>query len=331
MALLYIDGFDAGDPQIKNWSGSVSTANSAPAPRFGTGRYATTGSLFQRQITASAQVFVGVSMGASTVTGIVCPYVTLFSDTGTTQHLTVGFSGTSLQLIRGGLAGTVLASYSGVFLSSTFYSIEVSATIADAGGTAVVRLNGVPVINFTGDTKNGGTNTTIDAVGCGVASGVTGLFDDLYICDALGSAPHNTFLGDVRVYTNTPSGAGTSTQFTPSSGANYTTVDELPYSATDYNTGTTPGLKDTYAMSDLPANVSTIFGVQTNVIAKKTDAGSIAVRPVIRSGGTDYSGSSVAMGATDVTVSDIRSLDPATSAAWTAANVNNLEGGMEIV
>lgn len=330
MALLFMDGFDAGDPQIKNWSGTVTTANSSPNPRFSVGRYAATTGLFQRTITPSAEIIVGVSMGASLVTGVVCPYITFFGDSGATQHITVGFSGTVLQVMRGGLAGTVLASYSSIFLSATFYHIEISVTIADAGGSVVVRSNGVTVISFSGDTKNGGTGTNIDAVGCGVASGVTGLFDDIYICDTTGSAPYNAFLGDVRVHTMSPSAAGTTTQFTPSSGANYTTVDELPYSATDYVAASSTTLKDTYQMSDLPAGAATIFAVQTNLIAKKTDAGNIAIKPVVRSGGTDYSGASTALISSDLTISHLRVQDPATSTAWTAAGVNGMEAGVEI-
>ncbi len=330
MALQFMDGFDAGDPQIKNWSGAVASANSSPSPRFGVGRYAYTGTLFQRQITASSQVIVGAALGASNVTGIVCPYITFFGDSGVTQHITVGFSGTTLQAIRGGLGGTVLATYSSVFVSNTFYNVEISATISDAGGSVVVKYNGTTVINFTGDTKNGGTSTNIDAVGCGVASGVVGYFDDLYICDSTGSAPYNTFLGDVRVHTIVPDGAGSSTQLTPSTGANYTTVDELPYSATDYVYGTA-GQTDLYTASNLPGGTGVIYGVQTSAIVKKTDAGNISARPALKSGASTYYGSSVSIGTSDQVVLRTDQVNPATSAAWTSSEVNGIEIGIGAV
>ena len=127
-----------------------------------------------------------------------------------------------------------------------------------------------------------------------------------------------------------PNGAGASTQFTPSSGANYTTVDELPYSATDYVQSNTSGNRDTYTFSDL-SNVGTIYGVQNNFIAKKTDAGSLSLKSAVKSGASVYYGSSAVLATNDATVSDTRSQDPNTSAAWTQSGVNALEAGFEVV
>jgi hypothetical protein len=138
-------------------------------------------------------------------------------------------------------------------------------------------------------------------------------------------------LGDVRVYSLSPTGAGSSTQFTPSSGANYTTVDELPYSATDYVTSGTSGNRDTYAVADIPATAGTVFAVQSNVIAKKTDAAPISLKSALRSGASVYYGSPVSLGASDGAVTDLYTADPATSTSWTISGVNALEAGFEVV
>jgi len=330
MALLLMDGFDAGDASLKWISGN--NTSSATGTRFNYGRSVGIQSgVFSRRFTASSQIFVGLAMHISSLDGQVRPYVSLSADSGATIHLTIGYSNAALILYRGSVGGTVLGTYSAVFSPGTWYHLEVSATVADAGGTCTVKLNGATVITYTGDTKNAGTSTNIDTLALGSNGGFTAYFDDVYVANSTGSAPYNTFLGDVRVYALSPSGAGTSTQFTPSSGANYTTVDELPYSATDYVSGTTIGLRDLYTMSDLPATANSVLAVQHNVVAKKADAYPISMRPVIRSGASNYFGNTVSLGASDSVLQDLRTEDPATTTAWTISGVNALEAGMETV
>ena len=235
----------------------------------------------------------------------------------------------AIQILRG--ATVIAQSTNNVVLQNTWGYLEAQVSVHATTGNVTVRYNGVQQTAFTGNTKNGGTNDTVDT--CVLytdgASWIT--FDDIYILDDTGLAPYNTFLGDVRVYAISPNGAGASTQFTPSSGANYTTVDELPYSATDYVSASASGLRDTYTMADLPANTATIYGVQTNIVTKKSDAGVISLKPVVRSGTTNYYGTTAVLGSSDATIIDVRTQDPNTSAAWTPAGVNALEVGMEVV
>jgi hypothetical protein len=324
MALLFIDGFDAGDITAK-WSVPAGTWSYTSSTRFGTGGAASSngGGQTLRSITPSAQIFLGFAARVTNFTSRTL--FTLRGDSGATSHisLTINTDG-SLTLSRGG--GTTLSS-PGTVNINVWHHYEISATVADAGGNVVVKVDGTTVINFTGDTKSGGTSTNIDTVVIGQDNSI--IYDDLYICDNTGSAPYNTFLGDVRVNTVTPSAAGASTNFTPSSGANYTTVDELPYSATDYVTATAAGTRDTYTMSDLSGSY-TILAVQNNVVAKKADAGGTAIKPALVSGGTVYYGANRTLTVNDGTASDLRIVDPATSAAWTLAGVNSLEAGMEI-
>jgi len=332
MALLYIDGFDAGDMAQKGWSptGQIVTGTS-PATRFGTGRWGGVNNGFTKMaFPAAAQIFAGFSMANTYNDGSIRPFIYLTGDNGVVVHLSLGLTNSSLILYRGWIGATVIGQHNFSVAPNTFYNFEISATIHATTGTATVRMNGVNVITFTGNTKAGGTLDTIDGFGIGANGGMTCVVDDLYICDSTGPAPNNTFLGDVRVQTIVPNGAGSSTQFTPSSGANYTTVDELPYSASDHVQGDTSGLRDTYTLSDLPS-VGAIYGVQNNVVAKKTDASSISLRPAIKSGASVYYGSPVSLGTADVTLKDLRAVDPNTSAPWTLPDVNSLEAGFEVV
>lgn len=335
MALVFMDGFEAGDTTLK-WEYVLAGSRSADT-RFSTGSswsLSPLGSNMFKSFTPVSKVIVGFAAKFTSLSGA-SDFLRLAGDSGATTHLMLRYQGNYLKLVRGD--GTVLATEAtpSMVLNAWQNYYEISATIADAGGTATVRVNGVPVITYTGDTKNGGTATTIDRLTFvtmtnGGTDASVFLMDDFYICDGTGSAPYNDLLGDVRVHTMVPNGAGTSTQFAPSSGANYTTVDELPFSAADYVRSATPGNRDTYAMSDLPAGVTTIYGVQNNIITKKTDAGTIGIKPVLRSGGTNYYGTTTNLGTADILIRDLRQFDPATSAAWTSAAVNNMESGAEV-
>ena len=333
MALLYMDGFDAGDIAGKGWTqpGNLSSGTS-PATRFGTGRWGSSagGYLHSRPITTSSQVFVGVAMANTYMDAQLRTYITFLGDTGATQHITMGIGSTGFFLYRGNQFGTLIGSHSFGVVSGTFYHIETSVTIHSSTGNVVVKLNGNTIINFTGNTKNGGTNNSIDAFGIGSNGGVTSYFDDLWICNDTGAAPYNTFLGDCRIHTIVPNGVGSSTQLTPSSGANYTTVDELPYSATDYVYGTA-GQTDLYATSDLPGGTGVIYGVQTNAVVKKTDAGTISARSALKSGASTYYSSSTSIGTTDQVVTRIDQTNPATSNAWSSGEVNSIEIGVGAV
>lgn len=341
MALLFMDGFDANDFALK-WTGYQNVSTSTTT-RFSTGRSVSISNYFwqlYKNIPATSDLYVGFALYTASGgwAGNYESYISFHTNSGTTPQFRLKLvAPTTLSIVRHD--GTTLASSAaGVMRLDAWQYIEVYAKVADSGGRATVRVNGVTVIDFTGDTKHNGTLDTIDMIclgdtypGFNYGPRVTTLVDDLYICDATGPAPYNTFLGDVRVHTTSPTGAGNSTQFTPSTGANYAAVDEIPYSATDYVSAIPSGTKDTYQMGDLTVTPNTIFGVQSNIIAKKIDAGTATIRPIIRSGGTDYAGTSSALITNDVTYSHVRTDDPNTSTAWTASGVNNLEAGMEIV
>jgi len=333
MALLFMDGFDAGDYASKY---AFSGTPSVGAGRFG-GSGLTLGSVnygVKKAIAPSAQLFCGFALTTSQTSAVATNASTvlmLWGDNGTIEHLRVGSGGGQVWL---GRAGTTLVTVANPYgeTANNWQYWEVSATVADSGGTCVIRINGTEVINFTGDTRNAGTSTNIDAVQLWRGTSTTQTtFDDVYICDATGTT-NNTFLGDVRVQTLTPSAAGSSTQWAPTgSASNWDNVNELPVSTTDYNSSATSGQRDLYALTDLLAGTAQVLGVQNNVVARKTDAGARSVRTVSKSGATVATGTAVTLGAADTTVSTLRTTDPATSAAWTVSGVNALEAGVEVV
>lgn len=329
MALLFMDGFDIGDPVQKGWypfSGSLSATTTT---RFGVGRSMHTtnvSGLALKAISPQPHIFAGFAFSfGSTTVATTDPFFAICTDGSATQHLKLQFVTTmTLGLYRG---STLLLSYPLNFIVGAWNYFEVEATIDDTVGVCTVRLNGAQIFNFTGDTRNGGTSTLIDTIGIG---GYSRDIDDVYICDDTGPAPYNTFIGEMRIYSLSPVGAGSSTGWTPDSGSNYARVNEVPYSAANYVQGTTTGQRDMYAMADLPASTGNVLAVQNNTIAKRTDAVSISVKPAIKSGASVYYGPAVALNTNDATLTDLRTTDPSTSSGWTASAVNALEGGFEV-
>ena len=332
MALLFMDGFDAGDTSTK-WSiidsGTVTSSTTTP---YGMGRSLelnSTGALM-RPFTPSSQVTLGFAYHP--VVSSSDMDITLFSDNGSSDHIRVSRNTSTgqLEVLR---SSTVLATGTTPLSAGTWYYIEFQGTIADSGGTIKVRLNGASTneIDFTGDTRNGGTNTTIDAVRIRNISS-TNRFDNFYLLNSTGTT-NTTFLGAMRIHTLVPNGNGASLQFTGSDGNqadNYQLVDELPFSASDYVASSVSGQRDTYLFDNLTAGFHQVAALQSNVVAQKNTAGAVLLKSALRSSGTVYYGASRSLGTSSQTYSDIFETSPATSLGWTSAEINNLEGGMEI-
>lgn len=261
---------------------------------------------------------------------------TLFSwlDAGASQvdlrwdasgHLIVSRNGTTL-------ATGATALQQGV---SRWYYVEFKVVIHNSAGTYEVRIDGVTEVSGSGANTRGGTANNyanqLRLFGGSSQAAVSGIIiDNLVVMDGTGGV-NNTFLGENRVVTLYPSGAGNTTQWTPSTGANYAAVDETPQNGdTDYVSTSTVTNKDTYAFGDLPAAASAVSGVQVNIVGRKDDVGPRSLAPVVRSGGTDYDGSNGALTSTYDVISQVYEQNPNTSAAWAVAGVNGAEFGVKL-
>jgi hypothetical protein len=338
MALVFMDGFSGGDALKGKWDPSSNgyTTMLDANSRISGNYYAQYGTLTNTSKSFSSPMSkVIVGYGAYLYYQFAPLTMSFYGDTGGTQHITIVRNTTSgfLEVRRGGTGGALLATGTTQIQLSTWYYLEISCTISDTVGEVHVRLNGSPTdeVSYTGDTKNGGTNTSIDRLTFNVDRNNIA---DLYVLDGTGSAPLNDFLGDVAVRTLSPNGNGNYSQLTNSSGNstnNYTFVDEHPYSSTDYVGSATSGQKDSYTLSDLPAGVSTVYALQVNGLMAKTDASLGQARNFLRSGGADYSGTTRPLATSFVSYADLYPTDPATGVSWTVSGVNNLETGMEVV
>lgn len=214
------------------------------------------------------------------------------------------------------------------------YYVEFKATIGNAG-TAVAMVNGDTWLSISGDTQATG-NTTADTLRVGGVVSLLGetppcYIDDLYICDGQGAGPDNDFLGDCRVEYLAPDGAGASTDWTPSAGANYECVDEAaPDSDTTYVSADTAAQKDLYALTNLTTSAGTIYGVQSILFARKDDAGVRTVKSAVATGGSESNGADTNLSDTYAYTSDIFTAKPG-GGAWTVGDVNSSSIGAELV
>ena len=131
--------------------------------------------------------------------------------------------------------------------NSALQCLEVHYKISDTVGELTIRIDGTQVFTFSGDTKPG-ADTTVD----NMIILANAYFDDF----ALDTA---TWCGLGYYIGLTANGAGDSTQWTPTGGANYANV-EIPANDSTYNSGTT-GQTDNYALTNPSIGASSILRV----------------------------------------------------------------------
>jgi hypothetical protein len=354
MALLFMDSFDhyVTADLLEKWSTSAVTGAASAISIGAVGRRSTSGLRWATGTVASnsgnctkvlapgdATCVIGFALNvASGTVGTAGLTIAALRDGSTTQVALRLNQDLSLSVLRGPNASgpSILGTTSSPITAGSFVYIEWKTTIHNTAGTTEVRLNGAPVLSLgTLDTQNTGTTQytavmigNVETIANQVASSKTVDWDDLYVCDGTGSAPLNTFLGDVRVDVRSPTAAGATTGWTPSAGANYQTVDDAaPDDDTTYTTATTVGLTDTFVYQDAPVAGATIFGLQHVLSAKKMDAGTCSLAPVTRIGTTDYPLAAQNPSTTYAYYLAIQSTNPATSATWVDTEFNAAEFG----
>lgn len=367
MSLLFCDGFDhyeTADLGTKGWT--VNTSQSADVTVAAEGR---AGGCLKWSVGAGSSLgtsWVAIASGAGTASGW-CGFAVKIQNlanlaSASVNNFLVGIGQASYapflyvnvspagvlsvnRIDTSDTSPTLLDTGSVAMSDNTWAYIECKWLIA-ASGTFVVRVNGQTSINFSGDTLTSKTaDTTWDAI---YLAGMTGpnnstnyalrnplsgsaftvWIDDLVIGDLQGSV-NNDLLGDQVVTTLVPSGAGTTTQWTPSAGSNYACVDDsVPDDdATYVSTDTTTEI-DTYAVGDL-TSTGTIHGVQVMAFARN-ESGTGTLRLVARSGTTEEaSASDLSVDTSYSYKRAIWELDPDTDAAWSASGVNAAEFGIK--
>lgn len=230
--------------------------------------------------------------------------------------------------------GTTVAT--GTFVNSAdsvFRYIEVKYIIANAGGTAELRINGVVDATFTGDTQNT-ANATADRCDIWADVGSGGFnceIDDVYINDGQGSV-NNDYSGDQAVYYLRCNTAGDNAEWTPSASTNVSNIDDVfPDDDTTYNSTDVENELDLFNVEDLPLASGVIAAICIHIRARKETAGTANIQRAHKRAGTTSLGSSFNPSTSYESQYETLELDPVSAAAFTIANVNDMQLGYKAV
>lgn len=218
---------------------------------------------------------------------------------------------------------------------NTWYYVELKAVIHPAAGSFEIRVNGVSWLAVAGiNTSSSLGNAWVNAfrlnTGSGNGSGVYSQYDDLYLCDGLG-AVNNDFLGDHRVVALQTDADGFYLDWTPTAGARWDCVTGVsPNHDAKYVHSLTPAEKGTFSMQPIGV-AGTVAGVHVLANARKDDAGARTIRNMLRSGGVDSFGANQAIGNAFSYYRDVYDVNPFTAAAFTTAEIDAMEFGVDEV
>jgi hypothetical protein len=344
-----MDSFDHYSTALieTKWTGAGSGASiSAGNGRNSTAsmRCSTNGSGYSYIALANAAAWtVGFGFRTSSLTagnGNNVPFWSLQDGYGNYQLHARYTAGGQIGIYRGGTdggGGTLLGTTSGAgTLVNAFNFWEFGFLINGATGTVTVRQNGAVVLSLTGQNTQSTGNAQASVIQLGTSNNAGGTvnwdFDDLYVQSG-SSLQASPFPGDQRIQAILPSGAGASTQFAVTGAATnwQAASDNPPDGDTSYVYSSTPGQIDLYTFGSLTPTSGTVNAVQTCLYARKDDAGLRTIQPEIRQGGVNYAvGSQHNIGTTYGYYLDMLTTDP-TGAAWTIANVNGDQFGINEV
>jgi hypothetical protein len=219
----------------------------------------------------------------------------------------------------------------------TFIELRILRHVS--AGEVEVRVNGDPTPRLiaTGvNTAHAGTGDPVSLRLCHNGAWGDTLWSAFTLIKANDAVYPDDFLGHYRYGVLDPNANGANNDLAGSDGNsvdNYLLVDDPAENDGDttYVQSATVTDKDTYGMENLPSTPLSIVAVCPLIIAKKTDAGTRGVTPVIRSGGTDYQAATEHfLGTSYATYKQAVFEDPDTATAWDETGVNAMEVGVEV-
>jgi hypothetical protein len=266
--------------------------------------------------TAGATIYARVALYLS-ANNITYMY---FKDS-TTTHITLYISQLGVLTVLHGTT-TTLYQYSTVINLGAWNVFEIKVTINDTTGALIIKINGRTVLDVSNiDTRNAANAQTDNLIISAGASSAGYIYvDDIIIDNA-------AFPGLGGIVVLPPTGNGTYTAWT----GDYASIDDNPpnddsdYISTD---AAVTGTKENFTCDDLPTGFASIPRVGLVTKAKLDGAGSGNIKNTLRSGGSDYEGSSVALSTSYTWAKSFWDTDPADAAAWSKSKVDALEVGV---
>ena len=330
------EGFDlypatpaqAGYGVFSTWTPSVTSSFLLEAGRFG-GQCLTNTNSSGREITrgvlSTTQIVVGFAYRRSLdLENLVCG---LQSSAGNPQfYLSLDSIGRLFVSRTNSAASALAITPERAIHLNTWHYIEWIVELSDTVGSCEVWLDGVEVavLTLTNIDTKAHADSDIGRVRFGTSAYSV---DDMYVeIDGL------TRVGEGRITTRAVS-ADDTVDFVPSTGSsNYATIDEIPPVTTDYNSSTTTGDKDLFAVADLGFVPTVVYGVQVSTLSQKDEAGTRTMQNRIVSGGVEENGQVDALTLNSFTFKrSWHPTDPDGAVAWTGTTVDSVKIGYELV
>jgi hypothetical protein len=261
------------------------------------------------------------------VTGTTASDLIWFESPGAVVQCSLKYTAGQLWEARKSNGGTLLGTSTTAMTTGVWYWIEYHVIISATVGVFEVKQNGIQQINATAaDTKGDAGSATVDRELW--VNQAQFYIDDHYVNDTT-TATNAAYSGDIRIKGYIPSAAGDVTGMTPTSGANYTNVDEVPPDdATTIVAATGTTLYDLYNIPNT-SGVATVQAATLWLRAQKSDAGAKSIAPMIKSGATENQAADQTLSTTWAYYRKNYNVDPTDSAAWTPSKIDNLQIGQK--
>jgi hypothetical protein len=232
--------------------------------------------------------------------------------------------------------GTTLGTSTSSLNVSVWNVIEIHTVIA-ASGTFALRINGALQFTYSGDTRTTGLTTagTLRVRNDGMATMKTGdtYWDDFIVNDPNGSY-NNSWPNGLKIALLKPTGNVTDySNWTPNSAVdNYSCVDELPPSMTDFLSATVNGKQDLYVIENCPANMGPVAAVIATYWCQKSGSPSINhIKRLMKMGANLRTGSEIDIPLNFSIAKEILEISPDTSQVFTDTEINDMYFGVEAV
>ena len=347
MAILLLDGFETytGNPETAGqWttrtgnSGSRSTTNSLTGTAnwsFSTGFNTERGlewTVPAADRSATMAVGAGIRINDKGIDGVNSSLLS-FETSNSALRVRHNNSDQSVSLLVGTTA--VSTSDPGVIVYPASWNyVELEGTIDGSSGYAKIWVNGVNVVDYTGDTLSGSSATITNVCilsGTNIGDEVNYQIDDIYITNDAGSAPGNGRLGEIKIYPIAPN-SDSAVEFNRSTGSNnYALVDELGHNSdTDYVYSDVDNDEDLYGFSAVGAATGNVVGVHLMAVARKDNTDVKSFCFVAESNASVDVSDDITLTQTYVHHHRYFEVDPDTDTTWTIAGVDAATFGVRV-
>jgi hypothetical protein len=215
----------------------------------------------------------------------------------------------------------VATSANGLIAAGTWFWLEAKVTCGTGTAIIEVRLNGLEIINLTGQTIVGPV-ASIGLYSDNSAAGPNMSFDDWVWWDTVGGDIVD-FMGDTFVIVADPTADTAVADYVPTpAGTLFSTVDERTPSDTDYIQGNVIADAAEFTHPVFNLGVGAIAAIASQTRAFKSDAGAASYKTGIASVAATSMGEEIALATGPNVHSHIAERNPNGNVSWTQAAAN---------